>query len=192
MKIHHARAHDESISGFLAICDYCGKEFRAENQPTTRNKTYCSEECWKKGYLSEPPTLEVDSRGYERLRVLHEGIEYSVYVHQLLAILEGEDPHRVFGPEHFVIHHENEIPWDNRPSNIEPMYHQEHSTKHNSNANGETIGIWKDKETLKQEIKRKSVIELSNEWGCSRRTIYRYLERYNIPLPTESEGEINV
>lgn len=51
-----------------------------------------------------------------------------VYVHRLLAMSEYgfeavKDKH---------IHHENGIPWDNRPDNIEPLTPKQHMQKHKS------------------------------------------------------------
>lgn len=49
-----------------------------------------------------------------------------VYVHRLLAVSEyGFD--QVTGMR---IHHKDEIPWDNRPENIEPLERSEHRGKH--------------------------------------------------------------
>jgi len=46
MKVHHSRAHDESIAGTQVECDRCGSEFnqvpcRARND----EKNYCSQDC---------------------------------------------------------------------------------------------------------------------------------------------------
>lgn len=50
----------------------------------------------------------------------------SIPVHRLLAVSEhGFDA--VCGK---VVHHKNEIPWDNRPENIEIMGESEHVSKH--------------------------------------------------------------
>ncbi len=55
-----------------------------------------------------------------------------LYVHQLLAIAEGADPHDVFGGD-FHCHHKNEIPWDNRPDNLEVLAESEHHEHHYQN-----------------------------------------------------------
>lgn len=71
-------------------------------------------------------SISVDEQGYERI---WDGNEY-VRLHRLLAAvdcplseLRGKD-----------IHHENDIPWDNRPENITVLDHETHSvitnTKH--------------------------------------------------------------
>lgn len=57
-----------------------------------------------------------------------------VAVHQLLAIAEGADPHIVFGGMDYHVHHENHIPWDNRPENIEVISAKEHQARHHLGA----------------------------------------------------------
>lgn len=52
------------------------------------------------------------------------------YVHQLLAIAEGADPHKVFSDGEYNVHHDNGIRWDNRPENIEFMTTNEHARHH--------------------------------------------------------------
>lgn len=54
----------------------------------------------------------------------------SVHVHQLLAIANGEDPHLVFSNGEYQVHHESEIPWDNRPENIDFMTRRQHLLEH--------------------------------------------------------------
>ena len=68
-----------------------------------------------------PPKMFTDTDGYEQFT----GPDKSVKHHSLVAISSGEDPSKVFGGEHHV-HHKNNIPWDNRPSNVEVMTHSEH------------------------------------------------------------------
>lgn len=55
-----------------------------------------------------------------------------VVVHRLLAVAEyGFDAVR-----ENVVHHKNEIPWDNRPSNITLMSHADHSSHHHTKVRG--------------------------------------------------------
>jgi len=49
----------------------------------------------------------------------------SVRLHQLLLIAAGESPHDVL-QDGMDTHHKNNIPWDNRPSNLELLEHSEH------------------------------------------------------------------
>jgi hypothetical protein len=64
--------------------------------------------------------------GYERWE---EGNK-TVYVHQLLTIADGADPHKVFSNGEYVIHHKNGVRWDNRPENVEVVTCQEHGRIH--------------------------------------------------------------
>jgi len=54
----------------------------------------------------------------------------SVHVHQLLAIADGADPHKVFSGRDYHVHHKNHIPFDNRPSNLELMTASAHTKLH--------------------------------------------------------------
>lgn len=57
----------------------------------------------------------------------------TVAVHQLLAIADGADPHKVFSGGDYHVHHKNEISWDNRPDNIELLTKEEHMRLHGKN-----------------------------------------------------------
>ena len=80
-------------------------------------------------------------RGHERWTSKHrEGgdrVTDSLFVHQLLAISEGTDPHELFsGGNETQIHHKNGIPWDNRPENIEAVSSSEHARVHDLDSHG--------------------------------------------------------
>lgn len=62
-----------------------------------------------------------NKNGYE---VCHGGNDETVSIHRLVAVAENRQI------ENKDIHHKNEIPWDNRPSNLEPCTHEEHMDKH--------------------------------------------------------------
>jgi len=53
-----------------------------------------------------------------------------VYVHQLVAIYKGYDSEKVFSSGEWHVHHKNDIPWDNRPENIELLNRSEHVGRH--------------------------------------------------------------
>lgn len=69
------------------------------------------------------------SLGYEYFRCRRGDDDSTVYVHQLVALLDDVDPSIVFAPDHDV-HHVNHVPWDNRPSNLELRDAIEHRTEH--------------------------------------------------------------
>jgi hypothetical protein len=66
---------------------------------------------------SDALSVQMTGLGYEYVRSRAAGDDATVYVHQLVAIIAGADPRRVFSP-HLDVHHENHIPWDNRPENL--------------------------------------------------------------------------
>lgn len=76
----------------------------------------------------KPPSLTHISSGdryYEGFAVRDpDGSQVRVYHHRLLAVAEyGFD-----GVADKHIHHRNNIPWDNRPSNIEPLSPSSHQS----------------------------------------------------------------
>lgn len=76
----------------------------------------------------KPPHFCTESRGYECWRHDTSGTQHKVRVHRLVAVAEyGYD--EVVGKD---VHHENHIPWDNRPSNISVLNRSEHAKLHNS------------------------------------------------------------
>lgn len=72
----------------------------------------------------------VDRRGYPVWRTSYRDESIEVRVHQLLAISEGADPHKVFSKGEYHVHHTNEVPWDNRPDNTEFLSREEHMRIH--------------------------------------------------------------
>lgn len=73
-----------------------------------------------------PAYFQTTPDGYEKWDVRAAGEQHTVPVHRVVAIAE-------YGPEAVqdkVVHHKNEIPWDNRPENITLMDRDEHSRHH--------------------------------------------------------------
>lgn len=68
--------------------------------------------------------------GYEQIKVSVDGATKTVHVHQLVAIREGADPHKVFSSGTYNVHHKNGVQWDNRPDNLECVSSKEHSERH--------------------------------------------------------------
>jgi len=67
------------------------------------------------------PSYFTDKRGYERIANSSE----IVGVHQLVAIANGQNPHKVFA-DGIDVHHKTNVPWDNRPDNLDVLSHSEH------------------------------------------------------------------
>lgn len=68
--------------------------------------------------------------GYECFDIMVDGESRKIWHHRLLAIAMGElNPSDLFNQE-LDVHHKNEIPWDNRPENLEVMGHGEHRRHH--------------------------------------------------------------
>lgn len=81
---------------------------------------------WKESITSNSANYLTDRHGYETWRV-DDGEKYaSIRVHRLLAVSE----YGVDAFEDKVVHHKNNIPWDNRPENIEIMTDSEHKRLH--------------------------------------------------------------
>jgi len=78
----------------------------------------------RSGFRTHPRGYEMaSSRGSERA--------WGVGIHQLVAIANGADPHNIFsGVSGYHVHHKNEIPWDNRPENLEVMSNSKHRSYH--------------------------------------------------------------
>jgi len=73
---------------------------------------------------TRPAKITTGTNGYEKFQVS----QTSFYHHRLLAVAEyGFDS--VCGN---VVHHISNIPWDNRPENLEVMTRKEHSKFHQS------------------------------------------------------------
>lgn len=78
----------------------------------------------------EMPLSLSHSNGYPFFKAKHDGNMDYVGVHQLLAIADGADPHKVFSDGEYHVHHGNGVKWDNRPENIEVLRREEHLSHH--------------------------------------------------------------
>lgn len=77
-------------------------------------------------HQERPPSFLTSERGYERWEHEYDGEQWNVSVHRLLAVAEyGVDAVRDRD-----IHHRNQVPWDNRPGNVEPIDPTEHGRHH--------------------------------------------------------------
>lgn len=74
----------------------------------------------------KPASFMTDMWGYESWRTSHKNNGHKVRVHRLVAVaVWGFD--EVSGK---VVHHKNNISWDNRPENLQTMTRSEHSKGH--------------------------------------------------------------
>lgn len=77
-------------------------------------------------WRNEPPSFRTHPFGYELVENRHNDELSTVSLHRLLAVHKyGFDAMR--GK---VVHHKNDIPWDNREENIELMTAAEHAVHH--------------------------------------------------------------
>lgn len=65
-----------------------------------------------------PPGRLINGNGYVYFQVQCNGEVKTVQEHQLVMLMEGADPHKLFSGGDYHIHHENNISWDNRPENL--------------------------------------------------------------------------
>ena len=82
------------------------------------------------GQRTERATFSHDGGGHELWTAREpDGSTAGVYVHQLTAIANGSDASEVFADEN-VVHHGNNIAFDNRPENITVVSRTQHRQIH--------------------------------------------------------------
>lgn len=114
--------------------------------------------------------------GYVRVDVTMGGEKKAVPIHRLLAVAEhGFDA--VKGND---VHHQNEIPWDNRPDNIELLSREDHAGHHNRGENTK----YRDEQWLREKYVDEGLLqrEIAELCGCSPRTISYWLDKHGVDV----------
>jgi hypothetical protein len=75
------------------------------------------------------PLYKYDNDGYEMVVTRCGDQTRAVRIHQLVTIAHGKDPEIVFHEDN-VVHHRNNVPWDNRPNNLQVMSIKDHIKHH--------------------------------------------------------------
>jgi len=84
----------------------------------------------------KPPAFRTNRDGYEVIKTKVNLRSKTVLLHRLLAVAE-------YGLDELTdrqVHHENHIPWDNRPDNIEIMTATEHGKLHSEKRDRDSEG----------------------------------------------------
>lgn len=127
-----------------------------------------------------PVKPRTKSNGYVVAKSQCNGESDKIYMHRLLAVAE-------YGFENAcnsVVHHKNEIRWDNRPSNIELMEsHRDHAIQHGGITE---TRLHDDPDVLRELYHEKGMFarEIAKLVGCSRGNIEFTMEKYDIPRRT--------
>lgn len=76
-----------------------------------------------------------------------------------------------------VVHHKNEIPWDNRPDNLELLSPSEHAMVHH----GPDDAPWRDEEKFRDAFEQvDSLLQLAEYWDCIPWSVYEWADRHGI------------
>jgi transposase len=89
----------------------------------------------------EPANHIFAPSGYERVASKIDGKFKQAKVHQLIAIANGANPHKLFGGDYHV-HHKNGVKWDNRPENLEVLTQEAHDKLHAAERDRAATGEW--------------------------------------------------
>lgn len=117
--------------------------------------------------------LQTTPEGYEQW---HDRIAgKTITVHQLLAIADGADPYKVFSSGEWHVHHDNEIPWDNRPKNLGLLTRTEHLTHHAPEKGRGQMFDSSVCSSLRDQYEDNTITELSDEYELSTTCVFEHL-----------------
>lgn len=84
---------------------------------------------------SRPPGRYRNGEDYCYYQVQCNGEVDTLMEHQLVMLMEGADPHKLFSNGDWHVHHENNLSFDNRPANLTVEEEDDHNT---ITSNGDT------------------------------------------------------
>jgi len=123
---------------------------------------------------------------YENIRVYgQDGTKHRVTHHRLLAVAEwGLDAIR--GK---VIHHQNNIPWDNRPDNLELLSHEEHAQHHHETetVDGEPWYAEDNLRRLYHELEW-STLKIAEKYDVTHKCVRHHMEKHGIERRSMSQA----
>jgi len=123
---------------------------------------------------------------YEHIRAYgQDGIKHRVTHHRLLAVAEwGLDAVRGMD-----VHHQNNIPWDNRPENLELLTKAEHSQEHKSTemVDGEPWYAEDNLRRLYNELEW-STVKIAAKYDVSSRSVRRHMKKHGIERRSMSQA----
>lgn len=127
-------------------------------------------------------TVYTDVHGYEFVYPCYDGEQNRVNIHRLIAVAKyGFD-----AVANKDVHHKNDIPWDNRPSNIAVLDKTAHSLlqsdKYDSIDSLPQDYPWKDKGVLEELYHQDGLTtdEMGEYLGCSGKTIRNWMEKHGL------------
>jgi len=114
--------------------------------------------------------------GYPCIRVSEE--EVTPYIHNLVAIADGADPHKVYSGG-YQVHHVDENKWLNSDTNLELMTIGDHRRHHDGGRTDHEP--WTDEDTLIELRDRElTQYEMADELGCAQDTVSKWMNYYDI------------
>ncbi len=134
--IENIRKCDEKVDGYLYVSDYRNSEYRPSIKTLEKKfgswieAKHAADVDVHEGYIGVGLYMSED--GHKVWKPHYNGSSKTISVHRLLAVAE----YGVEAVKDMHVHHQNHIPWDNRPENIELMTQEDHARHHYYADNG--------------------------------------------------------